>query len=802
MRISSPAPTAAYDAFLDEALRQSPALIERWCTRLQDALFERAMRVSESAEKHQLHDAMASLKKNQSAIEQGFVAVLARTIAEDSRLAGGKKADQPSRSLASLSFDDLELMGDSQVQDAVDSARLLQIVSMACEAGLAGLAARLSTAQGFSVVKADRNPLRPEIVSQALLELLQDIPADKSALSRWLMYGAQLMGRELQTLYVLLNEQLAAQGVAPAAYGVTPSREDKAARAGGPFHMAEGLSARPTSVGGPAAGFDSYAGFAAPPDNKNSNSNTNDGAATTDDATEGSAGVGVLLTLDNLHHLLVGDYDESFKSRLLPSGFEPTAHRGFSHTVPAALDVLVELKEKGLATGHTRAEAVTLPLAQMRAQLKTEAKSLGQSLAIEVVGLMIEQIAHDARLLEPVRRVIADAEPAYLRLGVTDPRFFSDKSHPARRLLEVITTASLAYSSEKAAGFVEFMEDLRDVAWLLTEEHASDTSHFAALLKTFENSQALRSADNRVLQSRAVQTLLQAEQRNLLAEKIATEIRARPDFISGNRIVTSFLTGPWAQVIARERLLDEPEALGSKKAEFSLTLGDMLWSLDPAQTSHHRKRLVKIIPGMLESIRAGLLSIDYPLAQSKPFFDEFMWVHQAALKTESAPAPVDPKVQSRLDLEDVFAAGEDTYRTKPWLAPSEAQHSGFMENLESQHSQPRFEATEPQRREADSESASLTAAADGVRLDLGAWVELFAEDRWLRAQLTWVSPYNTLYMFTSAGGRTHSMTGPLLQYLLLQRLVRVVSLQGVLDGALDTVARTAMRNSVGSNSEL
>lgn len=796
MRISSPAPTAAYDAFLDEAFKQSPVLIGRWCTRLLDALLERSMRVTESAEKHQLYDAIASLKKNQSALEQGFVAALAHAIAEDARSVAAKKVDPPGRSLSTLSFDDLELMGDSQIQEKIDNTRLLQIVSISCEAGLAGLAARLSTAQGFSVVKADKNPLRPEVVSQALLKLLQDLPADKLARSRWLLYGAQLMGQELQTLYVLLNEQLAAQGVAPAAYGVTPSREDKPARAGGSLNAAGGTANRATPAAGPGFGFDSYAGFAASPGISRANDHLDSG---TDDSAR------ALLTLDHLHHLLVGDYDESFKDRLLPSGFKPAAHRGFSHTVPAALDVLVELKEKGLATGRGKTEPVTLPLAQMRAQLKTEAKSLGQSLAIEVVGLMIEQIVLDPRLLEPVRRIIADVEPAYLRLSVSDPRFFSDKSHPARRLLEVITAKSLAYSSEKAAGFAEFMEDLRDVAWLLTEEHAGDALHFASLLKTFENSQALRGADNQALQSRAVQTLLQAEQRNLLAEKVAAEICARPDFIAGNRIVTAFLTGPWAQVIARERLLDAHEAFGSKKAEFSLTLGDMLWSLDPAQTSRHRKRLVKIIPDMLEGIRSGLLSIDYPLAQSKAFFDEFMQLHQTALRAESVPLPIDPKVQNRLDLEDVFAAGEGSYRTKPWLAPSEAQHSGFMQDLEglqSQHSLPRFEATEPQLRDAEAGSASLSTDVDGISLDLGAWVELFSEDRWLRAQLTWISPYNTLYMFTSAGGRTHSMTGPLLQYLLLQQLVRVVSLQGVLDGALDTVARTAMRNSMGSKSQL
>ena len=93
----------------------------------------------------------------------------------------------------------------------------------------------------------------------------------------------------------------------------------------------------------------------------------------------------------------------------------------------------------------------------MRAHLKTDAKSLGQSLAIEVIELMIKQLASDERLLVPVRQVIANAEPAYLRLAVTDPIFFSDKTHPARRLLDVITHTSLAYASEDTPGFAEFM---------------------------------------------------------------------------------------------------------------------------------------------------------------------------------------------------------------------------------------------------------------------------------------------------------------------------------------------------------
>ena len=784
MSISPQALTAAYQACLNEAFRQCPLLIQRWCTRLVDVLYERSL-MGESAEKRHLQDAISALKKNQEAIESQFASVLTDAIANDTQPGAVKKTEGASRSLSSVSFDDLELMGDNQIQQTVDSARLLQIVSMACEAGLTGISARLSTAQGFKVVKADKNPLRPEIISQALLKLLQGLPADNAARSLWLTHGAYIMGTELQALYVLLNEQFITQGITPAAYEVIGAQAEKVARSLATGHSGDDASGQGFHRDDGGTGGGSAPEFAVP-------------------AVAASAGKEDLLTLGHLHRLLTGDYDESFKEGLLPSGFEQSAHQEFSHTVPAAMEVLAELKEKGIATTRAKKTRIAplLPLAQMRAQLKTEAKSLGQSLAIEVVSLMIEQMANDPRLLEPVRQVIANSEPAFLRLGVNDPRFFSDKGHPARRLLEVITAKSLAYSTETALGFPEFMEDLNDMAALLTEEDARDAQHFASLLKTFENSQALRSSGNRASQSLAVQALLQAEQRNLLAEKIGAEIRARPDFVSGNRIVTAFLTGPWAQVMAGERLQSEQDPASSKKAEFSLMLGEVLWSLDPAQTYGHRKRLVKIIPGMLEGVRAGLLSIDYPLEHSKPFFDQLMSIHQEALKAPTAPP--DAKAANRRKLEQAFDASDHASQRRPWLAPAEAQNSGFMDDFVA-NTKPGFEATKPQSHNDDEgreASGSRLGAVTSVELGLGAWVELFADDKWLRAQLTWISPYNTLYMFTSEGGRTHSMTGPLLQYLLLQELVKIISQQGVLDGALDTVARTAMRNSVDGHNKL
>ena len=825
-----------------------------------------------SYEKRILQDAAAALKANQSVITEGFALELNKAIAEDDSASNAKKTESAPLTFSSLRFDQLELMGDDQVQETLDGARLQQFLLLAADMGSSEFSARLSTAQGFKMVQPDKNPLRPEVFSQALLKLIRRLPVDNDARSRWLTHGAQLLGKELQTLYVMLDELLEEQGVALAPYGVVATADDKPRHAnrvdmshgasapagypnpGGTGHhpMYGGYGSRREDAG---SGY-SVQGFYDPPLHQSSyvlpsgqswpSQFTYSGQLSHPEpgrhsvhavpsvaqfqaygsfAPNGSFGpngsVGIsreqLLTLDHLHRLMVGDYDESIHGSPAPADFNE-AHAGpndFSQTLPAALDALAELEEQGLMgfNGNKVRAAPALSIALLREQLKAEAKTMGQALGIEVVGLMIEQLANDERLLPPVRQLIAEAEPAFLRLGLTDPRFFSDKKHPARLLLEAITAKSLAFSSENAPGFDQFMQDVREVSNVLKEGYLTDAQDFSALLADFEEKQSHQTPEASVAHSVAVQALLRVEQRNMLAEKIAQEIRERPDFISGNRAIASFLTGPWAHVMAHERLLGEHAGMGSSKAVYSLTLGDLLWSLNVVQASRHRKRLVEIIPGMLNAVREGLLSISYPLDQSKAFYEALMSCHEAAIKpvVDHLGAGFSSYEAAEKAVVKVSETGRqeghahDEVAGEPWLAPSEAQQSGFMDDFEANN--PSFAATAPltqaqllnepvNQAPVVSDKPAEASSRSSLKLLLGAWLELLSESRWVRAQLTWISPHNTLFMFTSDGGRSHSMTSRMLQQLITTGRIRIISEQGLLEGALDSVARTAMRNSM------
>ena len=786
MTTSSQQLSPAYQACLEESLRQASSLIEQWCTRLQDILYARTMALTGASDRHPVQQAIVALRKERGMVAQGFMAELRQAIADDALSVPVRKSGPRLRSLSSLRFDDLELMEDHQVQETVERARLEQTVRLSCDAALAGFSARLSTVQGLAVVKADRNPLRPDIVLPALLKVLGDrafLPEVRACL---LLEGGQILGDELQSLYLAMDAWLARQGIAPAAYSVIASPESQVDRVG--LAPEARLPQPPASVH-EAAGAASFSA---------------------DLATDQVSRRKKLLTLDHLHHLLAGDYESRAGGN---SAFTPLAHdeevvhQDFSPTLPAALDVLTELQEKGpgMAPATQARPAPPLPVAQLRAHLKTESRSLGQALAVEVVGLMIEQITRDERLLQPVRRLIAHAEPAFLRLASTDTRFFSDKSHPARKLLDAITSASLGYASEAAPGFAEFMQSLQAMAPQLTEEHAGDAQHFAALLDKFERQQARSTPDYRQAQLQAVRALLQAEQRNLLAEKMAADIKARADFFQGNRIITAFLTGPWAQVMAREQLLAEEAGVAATQPVFRLVLDDLFWSLDLAQVAGQRQRLLALIPVILKRLREGLQSIDYSLDQAAPFFDELMAIHQAGLRLQPDPAPAvapPPACPGREALEELFE--DDAPGAQTWLAPTEAQHSGFMQDWDSTElarDEPASDQSLLQKQAgASGVAAQAPAAQPEVDLKLGAWVDMLVEMQWLRAQLSWISPEETLYMFITQDGRKHSMTRRVLQHLLILGFVKVVSAQGVLEGALDSVARTAMRNSMDSDS--
>lgn len=482
-----------------------------------------------------------------------------------------------------------------------------------------------------------------------------------------------------------------------------------------------------------------------------------------------------LLNVQELRRLLSGDLGAAPRD-------QPPPAPEFSPTMPAAFETLQELRQ------------VDQVMQRLRQQGPSSDHANAQSLSREVVHLMVENIANDPRLLAPVQQAVRELEPALLRLASADPRFFSDKQHPARQLLEEMTQRSLAWASMDAPGFTAFLDPLEQAVEALSQTRTTGAEPFQFALDTLREAWGDAQRHDRRVREKAVRALLQAEQRNLLAEKITRELRGRADLPAAPPEIAHFITGPWSQVMAHARLAD-----GSGAADpggYGAVVPDLLWSTQPAVAQAQQARLVKTVPGLVEKLRRGLASIDYPPAQIERFLDHLAALHAQALKP-AAPEPQRPvPLSTTLTREQLEAQFGEASEAGSWLAPLEAQHSGFMHTQPERAARPLFEATQPGFGNTQPQRPpSLGEDLPPLDLEPGAWIEMF-DGSWSRWQLTWASPHGTLYMFTHGSGKTQSMTRRLLHKMLAAGTVRTVAQQTVVDGALDAVAQAALRNSI------
>ncbi len=739
---------APFRACIGEAAQRGRLLMERMVQGARQSLPQRIALANDVREREVQQESLRLLLQHEAALRENYPQALLAEFAQaiagntDKAAAGG------------LSFDALELMGEDQIQESVEIARAQQATLLAVEGELGELNALICAAQGLKSVQAERNPLRPDVYVRGLRSVLADTGVPVAVRMRWLSHLGEALGPALARDYVHLSDMLRDQGVVAAGFNVIMQQES------------------PATARAPAAGTGGAA--AAPPQHRPE----------------------TLLTVRQLRRLLSGEldaggnsFDEKFAREFEGAGHE-VPHADFSPTVPAAFEALQEMKQVDEVMQRLAQRKREGAPATLREQLRSTA-STSQALGLEVVNLMLDNIANDARLLPEVQAVVRELEPALLRLALIDPRFFSDKRHPARRFLDLLIQKSLAWQSASATGFDSFIDPARQAVQALVATHIEGAEPFAYALHTLEETWAEQQKRERRKREKAVRALLQAEQRNLLAEKIARDLRQRAETAGAPRGIVYFVTGPWAQVIAQARLLDSSGQADPGGYEDLVT--DLLWSSIPQVASANPVRLARLIPGLLARLREGLESIGYSRSKAGRFFDELVALHARA---SQPAAPLDDSPRGRLEAQ--FREADEAGL---WLAPSEQHQSGFMETQAPQTDKPLFEMTQPAFSETLLEGVARAeparpAPAQPLALAPGAWVELRLDDAWTRTQLTWASPHGTLFMFTQADGVNHSMTRQSIDRLFAGGNLRVLAQQAVVEGALNAVAQAALRNSV------
>ena len=696
-----------------------------------------------------IQQTVRDLARRRDPVSETFKSHLSRIVYEG----GGKEQAQGEL----LRYEDLQLFGDSELDQSIEVARAQQEVSLTVDDVLPALDALISTLLGWRTIQSGLNPVRPEVFVRALQATLSEHVPDSAVREALITPAAGLLGVNLRRLYRELAEWLKSCGIEPAV------------PVGGRLYLGGGATGKAAS---------------------NSVANT-------------------LLTLDRLRLLLAGDLHAPKTNDHL-------------HTVPASLVALQELKQvdalvQRLQQRPRPESGLEQGAAAQRDGIAADAAAaprLGHQLGDEVVRLMFDNLLHDQRLMEEFKRQLKLMQPAVVTLAQNDSRFFSDRSHPARMFLDRITQRSLAFSTPSDDGWQRFLDTVQDaVAWL--DSKIVDAEVFGELLDHLQTQWGQHDEVMRARRETAARALLHAEQRNLLAQKLASEFADVMQSGEVAEFVGDFLKGSWAQVVAESQLScvdgsDDPYG-------YRAVVEQLIWSIQHASPARGRnQRLAQMIPVLLARLRDGLRRIDYPPELTTRFFDGLLVLHQAAL--DEGRQPGDPTARDlqalslalpNPDRQPVITEGIGTLDGPidvtelfpdlppgtpiehagkgPWLVNGEAVDSGYLD-------EDSYLADEvPQIPDEAADHLPEPVGAGEIRT--GTWVELMVNGDWLRVQLTWASPHATLFMFTSLAGTAHSMSRRTLERLRGQGLMKVVADRNVVDDAFDQVARAALRNS-------
>ena len=659
-------------------------------------------------------------------------AAVKATFAEELRLALYNSGAHGAVDPPMLRFDDFQFLEEKQIDANIEFAVTQQEVCQAVDDVLPPLNALMSNLLGLVTVQSQLNPLKPEAFVHAFREALVRHMPDGAVRTVLITPAAGLLGISLRQLYKDTSEWLRSQGVEPA--------------------LPVGLYLLANAAAGAKA-----------PETAVSRS---------------------LLTLDKLRRLLSGDLDAG-------QGLGNSGPKDFLHTVPASFVALEDLKlvepmmqrlaRRAERSEGMRARAAASAVTADGGSKTTQARQLGRQLGKEVVRLMLENLIKDNRLLPQVRVLLKELEPVLLQLSQTDPRFFSERQHPARQLLDRMTHRSLAFSAESDEGFGVFSKSITNAVRVLAGSNG-DSAAFTRVLRKLEQGWARDDDALRKRHEEGVRKLLHAEQRNLLAQRFAEDFGAQVKAKDVPELIVAFLRGPWAQVLAESQLRCTD---GSSDPDGYLSfVDDLIWSVQLRLTRRNRPRLVQLVPNLLVKVRQGLQLISYPEERVPVFFDDLISLHEKAFEGPRATGDA-AGIQDAVE-EDTGLPGSG--RQAAPQDSHEASESGFFTDGDLAADMPL-------------DAAALAEVAPGPlsahELHTGAWVELMIQGNWVRAQLTWTSPHRTLFMFVSGRGLAHSMSRRTMDRRRVQGMIRVVSEGNVVASALDAVAQTALRNNLG-----
>jgi hypothetical protein len=316
---------------------------------------------------------------------------------------------------------------------------------------------------------------------------------------------------------------------------------------------------------------------------------------------------------------------------------------------------------------------------------------------VNFIGMLFDYILNDRNLAIPMKALIARLQIPLVKLAIIDKAFFEKSAHPARQLLNELSSVGIGWSSAAELKRDHVYDMVESVIARVLNDFNQNPEIFATLLEELRTFRQRDEQRHQMIETRVRQTET-GKARTLTAKQIVQQLINQK--ASGMRLpqeAGKFISDVWSRVLVYVCLKHGTRS--SEWQELVQTLDDLLWSLQPLQTPPEIERRESLIDALMSQLDAGVELIQLPATEAQQWLEniehqlaEINQSDRAYLGQETLPeAPPDYSEMEEIVLATIAELGDPYSGESPepaFLAAIDQLKEGIWVELDQEGTDP------------------------------------------------------------------------------------------------------------------
>lgn len=372
---------------------------------------------------------------------------------------------------------------------------------------------------------------------------------------------------------------------------------------------------------------------------------------------------------------------------------------------------------------------------------------------IDLLTAVFETVFRDQSIAAEIRELMGFLQIPILKAALADQDFFYEDSHPARKLIEMLSRTGWQQRSPDDPLVKTVQRNVQRIG----READRGVAVFTDAIDELQLS--LQAEENSVVEAISA-PIAQALKQEKMAEAGRAARKAVTQRIASGEappLLQAFLQQRWVPVMTIAYAAEERKPGAVNNA--STAMDELIWSVKPKLTPDDRKLFIRKLPLLLTAINKWLDLTHWQDATRLQFFAELAECHAAIVR---APLEMAPERQQEIALQ-----------------------------VEKQTAERRLELAS--QTVPDAEPVADEAVLTVETLSRGMWLQFIQDDANRRkVRLAWISPQRSLFIFSSsAREEAFSVPADKLAQDVREHRVHVLQADNLVDRALSQAMEQA-----------